>query len=138
MEMRIIHLQPHGGTTSIPNRMMSMEPSIQNTCTESMLGHGGREHAGTWRQRACWDTEAESMLGHGGREHAGTRRQRACWDTEAESMQAESMLGHGGREHYRCVLTVETSATCQSSRRHSQRISGDTTASSMISIASTI
>lgn len=37
-----------------------------------------------------------------------------------------------------CNLTVETRATCQSSRRHSHRISGETTASSMISIASTI
>lgn len=35
-------------------------------------------------------------------------------------------------------LTVDTSATCQSSRRHSQRISGETTASNMISMASTI
>lgn len=36
------------------------------------------------------------------------------------------------------LLTVETRATCQSSRCHSQRISGETTANNMISIASTI
>lgn len=40
-EIRIIHLQPSVGTTSIPRIIISMEPSIQNIC------HTNRVHA--WR-----------------------------------------------------------------------------------------